>query len=418
MRAIHEYEDRIRRSARTLLPTVVALLLFLLPQPLAAAGIGLSPEVAKYPPGKPVTASFTLEVPRSAKAVQVRGGVQGEKPLLNQVCRGWRAGSRQTLRFDWTPAAPGRYTLFFEIDPANRAGLRRRITRRVVVEGPRVTAPAPLRPSAAMQRAAPRMQAAPAQVTATGTTAGQSQENCTPDLRVSRVEISPPHPRARQEYRIRIWVLQFLPNGVSEPPPAFLAVRRAGHATAIDSRYVQFAQNNSAVTPDYEWTRSDYNPESLEVWVKLDHQNRLNECNEANNESFHPYRVYAHDQPMADLAFQGHVNFDTGNLVNRNVHLWGTVKNRGNAAAGPFWIEFTCDDDREDRTKQSHRVQVNRSVEGGASADFSTYMRWDTPGMKVCIVNLDPEDQVVESSESNNEYIGVTLHVDEPPPVR
>lgn len=84
-------------------------------------------------------------MPRSAKAVQVRGGVQGEKPLLSRVYRDWRAGSRQALRFDWTPAAPGRYTLFIEIDPANRA-----------------------------------------------------------DLRVSRVKISPSHPCARQEYRIRV----------------------------------------------------------------------------------------------------------------------------------------------------------------------------------------------------------------------
>jgi hypothetical protein len=70
---------------------------------------------------------------------------------------------------------------------------------------------------------------------------------------------------------------------------------------------------------------------------------------------------------MADLVFQGRVNFDTGNLVNRNVHLWGTVKNRGNAAAGPFWIQFACHDDREERTMQSHRVRVKRSASGARS---------------------------------------------------
>ena len=49
---------------------------------------------------------------------------------------------------------------------------------------------------------------------------------------------------------------------------------------------------------------------------------------------------------------------------------------------------------------------------------FNTHIRWSTPGMKVSIVTLDKDHEVVESNEHNNEYIGLTLHVDEPPPVQ
>jgi subtilase family serine protease len=172
------------------------------------------------------------------------------------------------------------------------------------------------------------------------------------------------------------------------------------------------------VTPDFEWTRKDWGAEQLEVYIKLDHLNALQECNEGNNEFVVPYTVYAADQPMADLTVQGHMSFDTANLVNRNVNIRGTIVNRGNAAAGPFWVEFICDDDRDAHTKLTHRVRMNQSITGGGSAPLNTQIKWSTPGMKVCIMTLDKDDEVVESAESNNEYIGITVRVDEQPPVR
>jgi len=128
--------------------------------------------------------------------------------------------------------------------------------------------------------------------------------------------------------------------------------------------------------------------------------------------------VYAADQPMADLTVQGHMHFDTANLVNRNVNISGTIRNRGNASAGPFWVEFVCDDDRGTRTKLTHRVRIEQAIGSGASAPINTQIKWNTPGMKVCIMSLDTEGEVIESAEGNNDYIGITLHVDEQPAVR
>lgn len=251
-----------------------------------------------------------------------------------------------------------------------------------------------------------------------GSATSDQSSSCSPDLRVRRIEIDPPYPRAGQNYRIKIWVLQFLPSGMSESPQSFVAVRKAGHTTVIDSKYVQFATDSTAVRPSYEWTRSDWKPEALEVYVRLDHLNKLHECREDNNEFVHRFTVYAAHQPMADLAFRGHVHFETHNLVNRDVKLWGELVNQGNDETRPFWIDFDCDDDRDARTKLTHRVRVGNLMQPGSVLAFNTRMRWSTPGMKVCIVTLDKDGEVIESNESNNEYIGVTIRVDQPPPVK
>jgi hypothetical protein len=400
----------------------------------AAAEIEIKPKRAVYVAGEPLVVSYAYSTTKTLRDIPVQGGAEGAKPMLEREFSG-RKGSSRTLRFRWTPPTPGNYTLYFDIDSANRLGLRHKVTRTIEVAGaPPVTAPVKVAPvQRELTRPAPRAKPArlpqmppprtvkPIPMAKTevqaSSTIGQDQ-NCSPDLRVARVEVVPPHPRARQDYRIRIWVLQFLPSGVNQAPQSFVAVRRAGHATAIDSQYVQFANNNSLVNPDFEWTRKDWNAEQLEVYVGLDHLDALRECNEGNNEFVFPYTVYAADQPMADLAVQGHMSFDTANLVNRNVNIRGAIVNRGNATAGPFWVEFVCDDDRGAGTKLTHRVRVNQSIAGGGSASLNTQIKWSTPGMKVCIMTLDKGGEVVESAESNNEYIGITVHVDEPPPVR
>jgi len=419
---------------RSFYVTLILLMVIVWPFSVANAGIEIQPKQASYAAGEPLVISYAYRADKTLRGISFRAGIEGTEVLLERKFSS-RKGSLRTLRFRWTPPSPGRYRLYFEIDPSNSLGLRHRVMRTLVVGGaqtdkartvvapvvPQLNKPVPrVRPDV-KRRAAPQQTIKPIRATPMGMpgsiTSGQNQ-NCTPDLRVDRVEIVPPHPRAHQDYRIRIWVLQFLPNGVSQAPQAFVAVRRAGHSSAIDSRYVQFANNNSMVNPDFEWTRKDWNANKLEVYVRLDHLDALQECNEANNEFVFPYTVYSADQPMAELAVQGHMSFDTANLVNRNVNISGTIRNRGNASAGPFWVEFVCDDDRSAGTKFTHRVRINQATSGGGAVSLNTQMKWNTPGMKVCIMTVDAEDEVVESAEGNNEYIGITIHVDEQPPVR
>jgi hypothetical protein len=438
MRRTDEYPVRKNHFAtvwtRPFWSAVFVLLAAGWPPLISAAEIEIKPQQAVYVVGEPLVVSYAYQATKTLRNIPVQGGVQGAKAMLERRFSG-REGSSRTLHFRWTPPAPGTYTLYFDIDSANRLGLRQRVTRTIEVTGVSPAAAplqvAPVQPKLTTLPAAPakpeRLPQKPPPTVTTMSTAtvgvqasdsNDQDQNCTPDLRVARVEIQPPHPRARQDYRIRIWVLQFLPNGVTQSPQAFVAARRAGHTTVIDSQYVQFANNNSLVNPDFEWTRKDWNAEQLEVYVKLDHLNAMQECNEGNNEFVFPYTVYAADQPMADLTVQGHMSFDTANLVNRNVNIRGAIANRGNATAGPFWVEFVCDDDRDAGTKLTHRVRVNQSIAGGGSVPLNTQIKWGTPGMKVCIMTLDKDGEVVESAESNNEYIGITVHVDEPPPVR
>jgi hypothetical protein len=242
--------------------------------------------------------------------------------------------------------------------------------------------------------------------------------NCSPDLYVRRVEIDPPYPRAFQDYRIHVWALQLYPDSLPQAPESFVSVHLAGHSTAIDSQYVRFANGNTA-EPDFQWTRADTGAKSLELRVRMDHLNTLSECNEANNEFVYPYTVYAENEKMADLAFKGYVQFPMHNLVNRDVDLSGTLINKGNAESRPFWLEFDCDDDRDAGTRLKHRVRISSLIApAGGMAAFNTRIRWSTPGMKVCMTRLDVDGEVIESDERNNEYVGVTVRVDNPPPVQ
>lgn len=275
---------------------------------------------------------------------------------------------------------------------------------------PGMTAPA----SAAAARAARHR----AGSTGDSASAPAQPTGCTPDLYVRRVEIDPPYPRAFQNYRIKIWAIQFYPDNLPEAPQSFVAVRLPGHTAVIDSQYVRIGESNSA-EPDFQWTRADSGAKNLEVYVRLDHSNTLQECNESNNEFVYPYTVYAENEPMADLQFRGHVRFPAHNLTNRDVDLSGELINQGNAESRPFWLEFDCDDDREAKTRLTHRMRVTSNIPpGGGVAVFNTRIRWTTPGLKVCLVRLDKDDEVIESNEKNNEYIGVSVRVDNPPPVQ
>jgi hypothetical protein len=243
--------------------------------------------------------------------------------------------------------------------------------------------------------------------------------NCSPDLYVRRVEIDPPYPRAFQNYRIKIWAHQSYPDSLAEAPQSFISVRLAGHTTVIDSKYERIGTRNSLVMPDFDWTRSDAGAKNLEVYVHLDHSNTLHECNESNNEFVHPFTVYAENEPMADLQFRGYVHFPMHNLTNRDVDLSGELINQGNAESRPFWLEFDCQDDRDAGTRFTHRVRITSVIPpGGGVVAFNTRIRWTTPGLKVCLVRLDKDDEVIESNENNNEHIGVSVRVDNPPPVQ
>ncbi len=243
--------------------------------------------------------------------------------------------------------------------------------------------------------------------------------NCSPDLYVRRVEIDPPHPRAFQDYRIKIWAHQSYPDSLAEAPQSFISVRLPGHTTVIDSKYERIRTNNSLVIPDSEWIRSDTGAKNLEVHVRLDHSNTLHECNESNNEFVQPFTVYAENEPMADLQFRGYVRFPAHNLTNRDVELSGELINKGNAESRPFWLEFDCEDDRDAGTRFTHRVRITSIIPpGGGVVAFNTRIRWTKPGLKVCLVRLDKDDEVIESNENNNEYIGVSVRVDNPPPVQ
>lgn len=251
------------------------------------------------------------------------------------------------------------------------------------------------------------------------TSAPVSVANCSPDLYVRRVEIDPPYPRAFQNYRIKIWAHQSYPDSLAEAPQSFISVRLPGHTTVIDSKYERIGTGNSLVIPDFEWVRSDTGAKNLELYVRLDHLDTLHECNESNNEFVHPFTIYAENEPMADLQFRGYVHFPMHNLTNRDVDLWGELINQGNAESRPFWLEFDCQDDRDAGTRFTHRVRITSIIPpGGGAVSFNTRIRWTTPGLKVCLVRLDKDDEVIESNENNNEHIGVSVRVDNPPPVQ
>jgi hypothetical protein len=275
---------------------------------------------------------------------------------------------------------------------------------------PRMTAPATVAAAKALRNQAGG--------TGNSTNTPAQPTGCTPDLYVRRVEIDPPYPRAFQNYRIKIWAIQFYPDNLPEAPQSFISVRLPGHTTVIDSQNVRIGKSNSA-EPDFQWTRSDTGAKNLEVYVRLDHLNTLHECNEGNNEFIYPYTVYAENEPMADLQFRGYVAYPAHNLVNRDVELSGELINKGNAESRPFWLEFDCDDDRDAGTKLTHRVRIPSIIPpAGGVVAFNTRMRWTTPGLKVCLARLDNDGEVIESNENNNEYIGVSVRVDNPPPVQ
>jgi hypothetical protein len=94
--------------------------------------------------------------------------------------------------------------------------------------------------------------------------------------------------------------------------------------------------------------------------------------------------------------------------------IWGYVVNFGNDTARPFKIKIIGDLNRDLGTKFTKIIQINKLIKPNEIYTFYTYITWPTPGFKVCLFELDIDDQVIESNENNNTSVGTcTLRIAE-----
>lgn len=94
--------------------------------------------------------------------------------------------------------------------------------------------------------------------------------------------------------------------------------------------------------------------------------------------------------------------------------IWGYVVNFGNAAARPFKIEIIGNLDRNLKTKFTEIIQINKLIKPDEIYTFYTHITGSRAGLKVCLFELDIDDQVIESNENNNPSVGTcTLRIAE-----
>jgi hypothetical protein len=253
-----------------------------------------------------------------------------------------------------------------------------------------------------------------------------------PDFVVDKFELVPKYAILGEAYEIRIWFKEYPRLGKT---PWVEIVRENIFAPALLRRLdkkaipVKWSANSPEITVQYaaEQLVDVSVQQKKRLTITVDINNEISEKNEANNIITHDFGLYPAGTRMADLIFYDHAikhlasesqyyfKSDSPNYekkVNQQVKIWGYVVNFGNDTARPFKIKMTGDENRDLHTKFTKVIQVNKQIKPNEVYTFTTYKTWSSPGLKVCLFELDIDDQVIESNEENNISVGTcTLRI-------
>lgn len=247
-----------------------------------------------------------------------------------------------------------------------------------------------------------------------------------PDFVVDRFVLIPKYAILGQPYKMEIWLKEY-PRLSKTPWIQVVTENTAAPALLRTTRKysipAQWASRTPAITIDYPADQLvDIRVQQRKkLVITLDINNDIAEKNEANNTVTHDYGLYPENTPMSDLIFYDHPIKNKSSEkqyyfksespsnekhVNQPVKIWGYIVNFGNDTARPFKIRITGDLDRDQKTKFTKVLQINKQIRPNEVYVFSDYLTWQTPGLKVCLFELDIDDQVIESNENNNRSTG------------
>jgi hypothetical protein len=255
-----------------------------------------------------------------------------------------------------------------------------------------------------------------------------------PDLIVDKFELIPKYAILGEPYTIKIWFKEY--PGLAKSPwievvkentfaPALL------RSTRKISIPTQWKSHSPGITINYDAERLiDITvQQKKKLTITLDMDNDIAEKNEGNNIITHDFGLFPSNTKMADLMFYDHkikklaiesqyyFKSESPNFqkhVHQPVKIWGYVVNFGNDTARPFKIKIIGDLNRDLGTKFTKIIQINKLIKPNEIYTFYTYITWPTPGFKVCLFELDIDDQVIESNENNNTSVGTcTLRIAE-----
>ncbi len=247
-----------------------------------------------------------------------------------------------------------------------------------------------------------------------------------PDLIIDRFELIPQYATMSEPYQIKIWFKEY-PILVKSPRVKIVRKNIFAPALLINSREfsipTQWKSYNPGITISYDAEKQiDIKVQQKKrLTITLDINNDIAEKNESNNTITHDYGLYPADTKLPDLMFYDHYikklaieskyyfKSESSNFqkrVHEKVKIWGYVVNFGNATARPFKIKIKGDLNRDLNTKFTKTIHVKKQIKPNEIYTFYTYITWPTPGYKVCLFELDIDDEVIESNENNNDSVG------------
>lgn len=255
-----------------------------------------------------------------------------------------------------------------------------------------------------------------------------------PDLIIDKFELVPKYAILGEPYTIKIWFKEY-PRLAKSPRVEVVkenifapALLRSTRSFSIPTQWKSYSPGIT-INYDAEQLIDITVQQKKRLTITLDINNDIAEKNEGNNKITHDFGLYPSNTRMADLMFYDHpikhlasesqyyFKSESPNFqkhVHQPVKIWGYVVNYGNDTARPFKIKMTGDLNRELKTKFTKIIPINKLIKPNEIYTFYTYMTWPTPGLKVCLFELDIDDQVIESNENNNTSVGTcTLRIAE-----
>jgi hypothetical protein len=353
--------------------------------------------------------TFTVSLQNNKNAVEnivVTGGIDGNRIYERTLARIDAAGMRK-LNFTWT-ASPGEHTVWFEIDPKQQSQ-NNRIEIKIKVEPSQQTSTSSNTSSNLIHN---RKNLPMQNVPAPGSPPNIAHPINLPDLVMKKFTANyssdASHPLRS------VWKLVIANEGGLPADDMFIYFISDCGAPVGELKvpaYISHLNPYTATTVN-EFINRSYSEggHNCKDQVVIDPANDVIESNENNNKSLietyvlpcKPELVF---DPDGWNIVQNPPGWSTGAIVGQMTDRTIGIKNIGCGASPSFVLLIQCDE------QPQTPIYISSIAQGAISYDAKFKFKWNSVGLRKCVLTIDSNNQIAEFDENNNKWdIWVSVH--------
>jgi len=226
-----------------------------------------------------------------------------------------------------------------------------------------------------------------------------------PDLTITDITSSPNPSTSGDKIQVTV---EFANQGASDAGSFWIDLYKdqdtAPESGDLGDKFVEITGLAAGATSSYTFTYAYNSSGTKKIWAQIDTNDNVNESNENNN----IYGPYSHQvvSALPDLTITDIISSPNPSALYQDIQVTVEFENRGDTDAEWFWIDLYTDSDTAPESgEEGDRIHFVPGLPAGAASSYTfSYVFYLTEGEKKIWAQIDTDDYVSESNESNNIY--------------